>query len=104
MDYRDGNWEIYDKRNPTGNSGVEEKRRQGIVGSKLERYKATPNPFTSFARIFGHEAESFALYDVSGRKVGVYKGDRIGEGLSAGIYFLKPEIKGAKPLRIVKLR
>jgi hypothetical protein len=39
-----------------------------------------------------------------GKKVGVYKGDRIGEGLSAGIYFLKPENKNAKPLRLVKLR
>ncbi len=63
-----------------------------------------PNPFVSFASIPGHEAESFALYDVSGRKVGVYKGDRIGANLSAGIYFLKPEGIDAKPLRTVKLR
>jgi hypothetical protein len=63
-----------------------------------------PNPFVSYAKTPGHEAESFALYDVSGRKLGVYKGDRIGVGLSAGIYFLKPEGKDSKPLRIVKLR
>jgi hypothetical protein len=63
-----------------------------------------PNPFVSYAKTPGHEAESFALYDVSGRKVGVYKGDRIGSGLSAGIYFLKPEGQDSKPLRIVKLR
>jgi hypothetical protein len=63
-----------------------------------------PNPFVSYSRTPGYEAERFALYDVSGRKVGVYKGDRIGEGLSAGVYFLKPEGQDAKPLRIVKLR
>ena len=67
-------------------------------------YRVAPNPFLSFASVPGHEAESFALYDVSGRKVGVYKGDRIGSGLSAGIYFLKPEGQDSKPLRIVKLR
>jgi len=63
-----------------------------------------PNPFVSFATLPGHEKEQFALYDVSGRKVGIYKGDRIGVGLSTGIYFLKPEGQDAKPLRIVKLR
>jgi hypothetical protein len=63
-----------------------------------------PNPFISAAVVPGHEAESFALYDVSGRKVGIYKGDRIGVGLSTGIYFLKPEGHDAKPLRILKLR
>jgi hypothetical protein len=36
--------------------------------------------------------------------VGVYKGDRIGEGLSAGVYFLRPEGKDDKPLRVVKVR
>jgi len=64
----------------------------------------SPNPFVSYAKAPGREKESFALYDISGRKVGLYKGDRIGIGLSAGIYFLKPESQGAKLLRIVKLR
>jgi len=72
--------------------------------SRLTPYVPCPNPFVSYATIPGHEQESFSLYDVSGRKVGVYKGDRIGSGLSAGIYFLKPEEQYAKPLRIVKLR
>jgi hypothetical protein len=67
-------------------------------------YRVAPNPFVSFATLPGHEKEQFALYNVSGRKVGIYKGDRIGSGLSAGIYFLKPEGQDAKPLRIVKLR
>jgi len=64
----------------------------------------SPNPFVSYARTPGYEGERFALYDISGRKIGVYKGDRVGEGLAAGIYFLKPEGQEGKPLRIVKLR
>jgi len=72
--------------------------------SRLTPYVVSPNPFLSHATIPGHEAERFALYDVSGRKVGVYKGDKIGFGLSAGIYFLRPEGQNAKLLRIVKLR
>jgi hypothetical protein len=72
--------------------------------SRLTPYVPCPNPFVSYATVPGHEAESFALYDVSGRRVGVYKGNRIGSGLSAGIYFLRPEGNDSKPLRIVKLR
>jgi len=68
------------------------------------RLTVSPNPFVSFASVPGHSSERFTLYDISGRKVGVFKGDRIGAGLSAGIYFLKPEGKEGKPLRIVKLR
>jgi hypothetical protein len=67
-------------------------------------FPVVPNPFTSFASVPGHSSVRFALYNISGRKVGVYKGDRIGVGLSSGIYFLKPEGQDAKPLRIVKLR
>jgi hypothetical protein len=63
-----------------------------------------PNPFTSFASVQGHERDRFALYDVSGRRVGTYKGDRIGEGLRAGVYFVKAENGKAKPVRIVKLK
>jgi hypothetical protein len=65
---------------------------------------SVPNPFSSFATLPGHEAERFSLNDISGRKVGVYKGDRIGSGLSAGVYFLKPAGQDAKPIRIVKVR
>jgi photosystem II stability/assembly factor-like uncharacterized protein len=68
------------------------------------RLTVFPNPFTSFATLRGYEADHFVLYDVSGRRVGTYRGDRVGEGLAAGVYFLKPEGKDAKPLRVVKLR
>lgn len=100
-DNRPGNWEIYYKRNLP--SGVEEDRS---IRDKVDvvSYRSTPNPFVVFSTVPGHASERFALYDISGRKVGVYKGDRIGEGLPVGVYFLKPEGKETKPLRIVKLR
>jgi hypothetical protein len=67
-------------------------------------FSIRPNPFTSFASVPGHLADRFSLYDVSGRRVGTYKGDRIGEGLRAGVYFLKPEGKDSNPIRLVKLQ
>jgi photosystem II stability/assembly factor-like uncharacterized protein len=64
----------------------------------------SPNPFTSFASVPGHSTDRFSLYDVSGRRVGTYRGDRIGEGLATGVYFIKAEKGDRKPLRIVKVR
>jgi len=85
-----------------GGSGIEE--ANAFNDFWRGAYSATPNPFVSFARVPGHEAERFALYDISGRKVGTYKGDRIGEGLTPGVYFLRPESGEARPLRVVKIR
>lgn len=86
----------------------------GIVGIKEktdisgemsdERLRVVPNPFVSYTTIPGQEREGFALYDISGRQVGIYRGDRIGEGLPAGVYFAKPANKNDKPVRIVKVR
>jgi len=99
-----GGGEIYYKRNPTGNSSVEEETAE-IRGHRLEvELKARPNPFLSFAAVPGHELEHFELYDIAGREVGIYKGDRIGDGLSPGVYFLKPEEQNTKSVRIVKVR
>jgi hypothetical protein len=98
-----GNYDVYlIKTDANGNVGVEEpgSSRQEAVG----RIKATPNLFVSYVRMPGHESERFSLYDVSGRKMGTYKGDRIGEGLSPGVYFIRPEEGSLKPLKIVKLR
>jgi len=67
-------------------------------------FKATPNPFTSFATLPGHESERFALYDMSGREVGIFRGDRIGAGLRAGVYFLRRTGGNDRPVRIVKVR
>ncbi len=102
QDFRNRNYEIYYKRNPTGNAAIEEKDvNMSFIRQPLS---VSPNPFTSFATIPGHSSDPFTLYDISGRKVGTYRGDRIGEGLSAGVYFLCPEGKEANPLRVVKVR
>lgn len=94
----------YDWFHLTALTGVEE--MAGVRGQGLGiRLKAKPNPFVSFARVPGHENERFALYDVSGRRVGTYQGDRIGEGLAPGVYFLKGTgSAGSTPVRIVKVR
>ena len=76
-----------------------------VRGQRLEvRVMATPNPFISFTKILGHEAERFALYDISGRRVGTYKGERIGGDLRPGVYFIRA-LEGKAGLgRIVKVR
>jgi hypothetical protein len=81
-----------------------EKESKRFEGPRVQGFKITPNPFISFATLPGHEAERLALYDIAGRKVGTYKGDRIGEGLSAGVYFVKREGDGRSLVRVVKIR
>ena len=99
------------KTDANGSSGVEETAGgRGVRDQGLGiRVTARPNPFASFATIPGHEAERFSLYDVSGRKVGTYKGDRVGEGLAPGVYFLKyqemlKQVQHDEIVRIVKVR
>jgi hypothetical protein len=54
------------------------------------RFLVRPNPLTSFARVSGHETESFAISDITGRQVAICRGDRVGEGLRPGVYFVSP--------------
>ena len=84
-------------------SGVEEGRGQWSM-VKGQGFTAKPNPFISFAIVPGHERDNFSLYDISGRLVGTYRGDRVGEGLSPGVYFLRGEDKAGRPVRVVKVR
>jgi hypothetical protein len=66
--------------------------------------KLIPNPFASFASVLGHSSDRFALFDISGRKVGTYRGDRVGSDVHQGVYFLRPESGGGRPVRVVKVR
>jgi hypothetical protein len=90
------------KTDANGSVSVEEpgSSRQGAAGS----IKARPNPFTSFARIPGHETEQFSLYDISGELVGTCSGNRVGEGLAPAVYFIKPGDGPGMSLRVVKVR
>jgi len=98
------------KTDANGNVGVEESRQgDKETRGQGERLRATPNPFTSFATLPGHEGERFALYDVSGRLVGTCQGDRVGEGLAPGVYFLRyqemlKQVQHDEIVRIVKVR
>jgi len=37
-------------------------------------------------------------------QIGFYQGDRIGEGVAPGVYFLRAEKEDQKPVRVVKVR
>jgi hypothetical protein len=93
------------KTDANGNVAVEEPTIPLLKNSRTA-LRVQPNPFSSFAVVPGHETERFILSDVSGRKVGICNGSRIGEGLPPGVYFLspvaKPVIPHSRPLRIVK--
>jgi len=85
------------KMDANGSVSLEEPRSGRLMAAGSLR--ATPNPFTASARIAGHEAERFNLYDASGRRLGVCRGDRVGAGLRPGVYFMSPV--GARPGRDV---
>ena len=84
-------------------------RKVGVEGEREVSHFVTPfyckpNPFISFTCVSGHASDRFTLYDISGRRVGTYKGDRIGADVPQGVYFLKAEGKDGKPVRVVKVR
>jgi len=85
------------------NVGVEETAEDGSSRVEVE-ITPTPNPFTSFTMVRGQEKERFELYDIAGKRVGCFRGDRVGEGLPAGIYFLRALSRDACPKRLVKLK
>jgi hypothetical protein len=88
-----------------GESGIEQRGPDKDRDfASLNRVRALPNPFVSFARVAGREKDKFALYDVTGRKMGVYPGSQIGADVGTGVYFLMPENTGSAPVRVVKIR
>ncbi len=91
------------KTDANGNVGIEEPGHS-TSNVQCSTFEITPNPFTSFARIPGHETQRFDLYDISGKQVGACRGDRLGEQLSPGVYFVSPEEMHSRSVRIVKVR
>jgi len=80
----------------------------GIAAQPVPRapslVEVRPNPFVACCRIVGHERDEFSIFDHSGRQVGIAKGDKIGAGLPAGVYFVRGIGPDAGPIRIVKTR
>ena len=72
--------------------------------ARVRRLAVRPDPFVSFTVLPGCETERVTVSDISGRQVGTFKGDRIGEGLPPGVYFIRSEIDREEPIRIVKLK
>lgn len=99
----DPRYEVYYKRNPTGNIGIVEKANVKCEKSKVD-LEATPNPFTYHTTIPGYKSEKFVVYDITGNVVNYCSGNQIGIGLPAGIYFVMPEDRSAPPVRVVKVK
>jgi hypothetical protein len=87
-----------------GGTFVEQEPVGRLEGLTVGRLKITPNPFFFFTTIPGQEGKRFEMYDVLGRRVGVYDGDRVGWDLGPGVYFLCKEGEGGAPGRVVKIR
>ena len=105
QDTRTGNNDIYAQRVTASGSGVWEESQGSFQPPTSDlSFSVVPNPFNSFSTLPGHERERFALYDIAGRKVGIYRGDRVGADVPPGVYFLRPLCQGGSPLRVVKVR
>ncbi len=91
------------KTDAEGNAGIEGSNFVPHSPSILQLV-VSPNPFVSFTTVVGYEKERFILYDVSGKRVGIYPGNSIGFGLPAGVYFIIPEDKSFRPVRVVKVK
>lgn len=76
------------------------------IGSTRQHGRHTaavlPNPFVGAARVAVGEREEFDVHDHAGRLVGRFRGNRIGTGLPAGVYFVSRS--GFAPARVVKTR
>jgi len=101
-DMRDGNGEIYYKRNPTGNTiGIQNISTE--IPSKYSLSQNYPNPFNPITNvkfsIIKAEQVKLIVYDIQGREVqtlvnerlqpGTYEASFDGSMLTSGVYFYK---------------
>ena len=118
MDIRDGNYEIYYKRDPTGNvTGIEN------IGSEIPKQHVLsqnyPNPFNPTTEIGFQISEvshvTLKVFDMLGREVATLANENLqagnysvqfdGKGLSSGVYFYKLQTESftdTKRMLIVK--
>ncbi|MBM3331600.1 hypothetical protein FJY68_07070 [candidate division WOR-3 bacterium] len=88
-------------------AGITERPGTGDGRRRADVLEVWPNPFISCCRVVGHERDEFAVFDHSGRHIETAKGDRIGAGLAAGVYFLRTaqaQAQAQAPVRVVKTR
>jgi hypothetical protein len=76
--------------------GIYENKSGKMRSVPTSAFSVVPSPFTTFTTVPGYENSQFIVYDITGKIAGVYRGDRIGEGLSAGVYFVMNKTKSTK--------
>jgi hypothetical protein len=100
-DRRNGKGEIYYKRNPTGNIGIQNIGTE--IPSSYSLSQNYPNPFNSMCNVQFSMCKAgnvkLVVYDVQGREVqilvnerlqaGTYKASFDGSALNSGVYFYK---------------
>jgi hypothetical protein len=67
-------------------------------------FRVVPSPFVRFAAVPGRTRELLDVYDAGGRRVASGRGVRLGEGLTPGVYFVRPDAPGAAAQVVVKVR
>jgi len=123
QDYRNGNWEIYYKRNPTGNpNGIIKINSE--IPKEFDLSQNYPNPFNPSTMIRfslpnpserGAQYVKLIIYDLTGREVETIVNERLNPGTyevewnaakySSGIYFYRlesAEFSNVKKMILVK--
>jgi hypothetical protein len=102
-DDRPGIYQIYYKRDPTGNpSAINEYMRNSCILTG-DRLTVVPNPCNAYAVVTEHEDEYFILYNSCGMIVGIDRGDRIAMDQPSGIYFIRSLHDNNAISRIIKI-
>jgi len=88
---------------PLGINVVEDKTVLSRSSATNPNFSIFPNPFSKYAIIPKHENEQFLIYDITGKLCVENSGNRIGSGLTQGVYFVQAVKGKSSPVRIVKI-